>query len=317
MSLHRTTLVTEAYNLAEGQSEAAYRAALRALLDIRSRGEVDLLVVDPSSDGLGRQAVTELDSDIRYLSLPGLTYDQQKNRAAEASSTEFIAYLDGDCRPDSRDWLDRILIPFSNPYVEAVGGQTLYDDLSPTGQAMTILDFGYLFEPAGVILGCYASNNVAFRRSSLLACPAPEDETLRCNCYAHAQKLWQERRPLVMEPSALVWHELPDVDAERYRRGYDLVGACWVNPRLGQTVWLSHDDAESRFLDDTLGWAEKRLQKAPAALCVDGKAVGVVRAEIARLIEIDRRGVRDALAEGERQGLNAEALNRHTTLAIA
>jgi hypothetical protein len=201
--------------------------------------------------------------------------------------------------------------------VEGVAGLTIYEDLSIRGKAMSVLDWGYLFLPAGAIVGCYASNNVAFRRSTWLACPPPESE-LRCNCFAHAQALKRERRPLVFEPAALVLHELPDVRSERWRRGYDLVGGCWVNPGLRETEWLEHTEARvEQFLTANLRLDAQRLRDAPSVLGITPEEQPLVWNAILRLRLIDRQGVRAALEEGERRGWNALAREKRESLTAA
>ncbi len=309
MPRYNVTLVTEAYNLAEGMSEEAYRVTLGHMLEIgRRRGDVELMVVDPSDEGLGLESATAFGPEIRYLAIPGAKYEQQKTRAVEAAQGEIVAYLDGDCRPDNDYWFENLMQPFDHPQVQGVGGLTLYDDLSLTGKAMSVLDLGFLFLRPGEIMGCYASNNMAFRRSTWMACPPP-DGHVRSTVYAHAQQLIREQRPLVFQPAALAWHELPDVRATRYRRGYEHVGACWVDPLLAETAWLAEGEAAwSRFLNANKQLHSDRLMKAPARLEISEAERPAILQEMDRLREADAEGIRDALAEGERRGFNAKAL---------
>lgn len=44
--------------------------------------------------------------------------------------------------------------------------------------------------------------------------------------------------PVRMAPDARVVHERVPFVAERYRRGVDLVVACWVDPYLREVRWL-------------------------------------------------------------------------------
>jgi len=304
----RISLVTEAYNLAEGQSEAAFRRALQTLQALAARADdAEVLVVDPSPGGAGRTIVAEAGAGFRYLELPGVSYDSQKNRAVEEASGEVVVFLDGDCRPAADSWLACLMSAFANPRVEGVAGLTLYDDRSLLGKAMSVLDWGYLFRPPGAVVGCYASNNVAFRRATWLACP-PADGQIRCNCYAHAQALIRAGRPLVMQPAALALHELPDVRAERWRRGYDLVGACWSDPQLPETEWLEPSEQRvEQFMALNRKLDEQRLREAPMALRITPEEQPRIWTAMTGLRLIDREGVRAALEEGEARGWNAAA----------
>jgi hypothetical protein len=280
-------------------------AALSRLME-RFSG-IEAVVLDPTADARVEAVVSERPM-FRYLPVEGASYDAEKDMAVRASETEFVVFLDGDCRPADDDWLPALLWPFRDRRIAAVAGLTLYDDFSITGKAMSVLDWGYLFVDPGEVVGCYASNNAAFRRSAWLACPPPVDNELRCNCYAHAQALARQGLPMILHPAAVALHELPDIEKERLRRGYDLVGACWINPMLEEARWLGEDERTADLLlEHNQILDEARLAQAPACLKITDDEAPLVRAEMKRLREIDRRGVLQALEDGERTGRNAWA----------
>ena len=308
------TLVTEAYNLSEGQSEQAFVRAVREIgrLAKNSPG-METLVTDPSLDGIATSLVVDEFPNVRVLHLPGQSYDRQKNSVAAVARGEIMVFLDGDCHPESEAWLDAILSPFADEAVAAVAGLTLYDDVSVTGIAMSILDFGFLFGTEGTIPGCYASNNVAFRRTAFLKTPIPESELMRCCCFKHAQDLTRSGVPIWLQPSALVAHELPDVRTERLRRGYDHVAALWVDPLLAETEWLDFDNEVlvRHIIEQNFALASQRLNGAPPALRITSANRESVVREIKDLMQIDAVGIRQALSFGEAQGLNRRALDLH------
>jgi hypothetical protein len=172
------------------------------------------------------------------------------------------------------------------------------------------------------LLGCYSSNNVAFLRSLRCALPVPEGGGLRCNCYAHTQAMLRDGRALRFVPEALVLHEAPEVAKERYRRGWDLVAACWSNP-------LQVESSQLYPTQPAFEWQLRRLQhldavrlsRAPAAVGIDDGNRASVAQEIARLRKIEAVGIRDALIAGESDGRNAEAraafARWHAALAAA
>ncbi len=111
---------------------------------------------------------------------------------------------------------------------------------------------------------------------------------------------------------------MPDVRATRYRRGYEHVGACWVDPQLPEAAWLSEGEgAWTRFLDANKRLHADRLLKAPARLEISEAERPAILQEMERLREADAEGIRDALAEGERRGFNAKALEDRRALAEA
>jgi hypothetical protein len=83
---------------------------------------------------------------------------------------------------------------------------------------------------------------VAYLWSSVLGLiniPVP-DGKMRCRCYAHAQSLIKRQHPVVLIPEARVLHELPPFFSERFRQGYDIITATWINTDLPETrlLWL-------------------------------------------------------------------------------
>ena len=311
-------IVTEAYNLAEGQSETAF---LRAVSEIEllaaSHPNVRIAVVDPTVEGIASPLLSKTFPDIEVWHLPSQTYDGQKNFIGRSAQSELIVFLDGDCRPFQTSWLKAIVSPFADPFVSAVGGLTLYDDFSLTGIAMSVIDWGYLFGPAGHSLGCYASNNVAFRREALLETPIPHDAEMRCLCYKHSQLLERKSKPVILQPSALVLHELPDVEKERLRRGYDHVAALWADPQLEETSWLwDPKSAGPRLLFRNWDLALERLRKAPSLLNVSRIGYKNVADEISRLMKLDVLGIAKAIEFGESNGLNAKAFASNQVLCV-
>lgn len=312
------TLVTEAYNLAEGQSEASFLRALQTVLQIGQRHpSVEVIVLDPTREHVAAPILAERFPQLKALHVPGMTYDGQKNAAARAAQGEFLVFLDGDCVPQSDDWLNVILAPFAQPHVHAVGGLTIYEGDDVTSKAMTVMDFGFLFEPdAQGHLGCYASNNVAFRRSAYLSVMAPDDGVMRSYCYKHAQLLARAGTPVHAHHDAKVFHELPDVRKERLRRGYDHAAALWEDPVLDGASKIAQDEAFiEAVMAEQAAMAFSRLKTAPAFLGIGPDQKEAVRQEMVRLLELDRQGLVEALAQGEADGSNARTRAAHAAEA--
>jgi hypothetical protein len=308
----RVTLVTEAYNLAEGQSEAAFVRALDAVSRIADRrGDVEVIILDPSEDNAAERILERTFPAFRSVHAKGMTYDGQKNLAAEQGRGEFLVFLDGDCAPAYDDWLEQMISPMeADPDMAAVAGVTIYDDFSLTGQAMSILDFGFLFDVgAGEEIGCYASNNVAFRREAYVAHPAPDDGVLRCYCYRHAQEMLRAGTPVRLNPRAVALHELPDIQTERLRRGWDHVAALWEDPALPAASDIACNLGFARsILETNFKLALTRLERAAPLLRIDLSRRKDLVKEIQRLMQMDGEGVVSALKAGDADGRNRKAL---------
>ena len=317
--LSSITLVTEAYNLAEGQSEDSFLGAVAAVDQIaQDNPDVRAVVMDPSKENICAPLLSRHYPHIHSIHVPGQSYDGQKNAICRAVDTDFVVFLDGDCRPRRKDWLAQILSPLADPSIPAVSGLTLYDDDSITGKAMTVLDFGFLFNSPGMPLGCYVSNNIAFRRQAMLDIPIPDEGILRSYCYKHAQLYERAGTPIRFNPEALVLHELPDIEKERFRRGYDYVAALWADPTLEETSLLEPTDNFVKYiLNQNLGLAFMRLQNAPPQLGINSGNINEIAREIQRLIVKDINGITTAIRQGESDGSNKVAKTTHLALKSA
>jgi glycosyltransferase involved in cell wall biosynthesis len=232
------SIVTETFNVEEGQGiEPTRRALFRLEALARARGNIEIILADSMPPNLLVAALLQQFPQVRHVSRTGLGYEGIKNVAAVEARGTYVVYLDSDCLPLAPGWLDALLQPLRSGKAQAVAGLTRYRGHSLLHRVTEILDFGYLLADLTETVGCYASNNCAFVRRLRVDLPAP-DGAMRCTCYAHAQLLLRRGSPMHRVPEAIVEHELPPVIKERWRRGYDLVAACWVNPELPETRWL-------------------------------------------------------------------------------
>jgi hypothetical protein len=229
------SLVVESYNLAEGAAVERYRTVLRrAAAMVTDHGDAELLVADSEGDpALADLVETEAPGAI-LVDAKGLGYDEGKMEAAKRARGDLVVFLDGDCVPEP-GWLAAHVEALRDG-CDVATGFTRYDG-GWRGAVETVLDFGYTLPVTGRTVGCYSSNNASFRRATLLATRPPEGP-MRCLCYAHAQELLRRGTPVRLVPDARVRHARVDFLEERYRRGFDLVAACWVDPSLREARWL-------------------------------------------------------------------------------
>ena len=229
------TVVLESYNLAEGTGVDRFRTALRlAARMVEEHGDAELVVTDAEGDPALAELLRREAPEARLVDARGLDYDEAKFAAATTASGDSVLFLDGDCIPEP-GWLDAHLAALDAGH-RATSGFTRYDG-GWRGAVETVLDFGFMLPVRDREVGCYGSNNSAFSRETLLA-SRPPGGPMRCRCYAHAQELIRRGTPVRLVPGARVRHARVDFRAERYRRGFDLVAACWVDPTLREARWL-------------------------------------------------------------------------------
>lgn len=346
------TVITEAYNFEEGQGRDALVAAVGAVAGmVAGRVDREAIVVDPTGDPALAAHVGALGPPFRLVAVPGLGYDALKQRAAEAAAGSILVYLDGDCLPESPDWLERLTAPLRDGRAQAATGLTRYVGDDDLAVACTLLDFGFMLDDPGGTLGCYASNNVAFRRDLLLAVPpkvgdaggasrAAAEARLRCLCYTHAQDLAGIGVPMLSVPEARVRHVLPPLRRERFRRGYDLVSVCWVAPTLPETGLLAGHagpgagglgagglgagglgagglgeggatSVERRFLEANAALDRERLATYARLFDLPADRAARIRRLMTRLRRLDGFGLRAALREGAATGDTDRALALH------
>jgi hypothetical protein len=223
------SVVVESYTHGEGSDLDRVTQSLRAatrMVDEHGAGEV--LVADSSADPALAELLEREFSSARHVDAAGLSYDEAKLLAAQQARGTYVLYLDGDCIP-SEGWLEHHLAALRSGRA-ATGGFTRYDG-GFLGAIGSVLDFGFLLPVEERVLDCYAFNNSGFRREVMLEAPPPEGQ-MRCRCHAHAQRLQRRGSPVWMVPEARVRHERQPFFRERYRQGFDMVAARWVDPAL-------------------------------------------------------------------------------------
>ncbi|HLY39668.1 MAG TPA: glycosyltransferase family 2 protein [Terracidiphilus sp.] len=103
----------------------ALRSCLEAVHRLDPQPD-DLLVVDNSGGDPDTRTVAD-EFQARYICEPIQGLSRARNRALNESSSEIIAFLDDDAVPTPA-WLDQILVPFADPLVASVTGETIAPD---------------------------------------------------------------------------------------------------------------------------------------------------------------------------------------------
>ncbi|WP_225206447.1 glycosyltransferase family 2 protein [Novosphingobium huizhouense] len=96
-------------------------------------GEAPILVIDNAPRTDESRAVVARHPAVRYVVEPRPGLDNARNRAFAETSTDVVAFIDDDARPD-RHWFAQLLAGFADSTVLAVTGLTLASELETEAQ---------------------------------------------------------------------------------------------------------------------------------------------------------------------------------------
>lgn len=282
------SFVIETYNLGEGTDQDRFVGALHAATTAAAECEGEVLVVDICGSPEIRAIVAEAAPSARIVDAVDLSYDDAKMLAAAEARGEAVVYLDSDCEPEG-PWHRELLSALrAHPDKAGVGGFTRYAGAGVIPALMSVMDFGFLYPVRERPLACYAFNNAAFHRRTLIDCPIARGP-VRCGCFAHAQELLRRGTPLMLAPRARVVHDLPPIVRERTRQGYDTIGACWANPRLPEArwLWLGVFSVPLFYaMRVALDWKRLAVGFRELDLSVPGLCAAMVLAPVLRLLDV-------------------------------
>ena len=195
---------------------------------------------------------------------PATGYYKAKMLGAQLATGEIVVYADSDCVYEPR-WLESILTAFSqNEPIQIVAGETTTGGGGAYGTAMALVYIFPQFSGKTELTQThqYFLNNVAFRRSLLLAHPIPVELPLyRGNCVVHGETLRQAGEIIWLNPNARATHAPPDGFAHFWWR-FLLIGHdyYWQQQLIGQEN-KSDRDATATGLGEKLKIFRDRLSR--------------------------------------------------------
>lgn len=172
-----------------------------------------------------------------------MDYYAAKMQGVALTTGEIIVFVDSDCLYEP-NWLRSLLTPFAQKAeIQVVAGETRTSANGIYGLAISLT---YIFPPFSHRSDLhptrfYFFNNVAFRRSVLLAYPIPTALPIyRGNCVLHAHTLTQHGIILWRQPIARAVHAAPNGLAHFFWRfillGYDALLLYRLRRTEGQTL---------------------------------------------------------------------------------
>ena len=211
----------------------------------------EIVVVDNGSSDRTASVATQAGARVLLEPLAG-SY-RARNRGWRATNADVVAFTDADCRPEP-DWLQHILVPFSDPSVSGVGGEIRQAETNSLSQKW--LSASDMISQAGNanhwFLPFFATANAAYRRSVLervdgfdeiFYSGGDNDISWRIQMTTQS-KLVYEPRAVVRHMVGPGFHELT-ARARRYGAGDALLDLRWsdyhgvVNPfSRVKPLWL-------------------------------------------------------------------------------
>jgi glycosyltransferase involved in cell wall biosynthesis len=159
--------------------------AMRKCLDAlaaQTHADFEVIVVDDASHDGTPGMLIEFEREHpklrmrRVINASALGANRSRNRGISAARGRFVAFLDSDCVPRP-DWLDKLLVGFSDDRVAAVSG--LVEDPPPSNVYELAFRGTHRLRPgrAGRLVG----GNMCIRRHLLMQRPLDEDLVWGCD----------------------------------------------------------------------------------------------------------------------------------------
>jgi len=162
-----------------------------------------------------------------------VNYCAAKNAGARAARGSVVAFIDGDCVPETQ-WLQR-LVAVLDTDVAAVAGRTRYADGTRLGRTFSVSDFGCVVGDERRHASGFSISNVAFQRDVLLAHPLDERIRRHGGCYLLFHQLRARGKTILYDDQARVAHGADDI------RGWSF---------LGKHFWRGFDGVAAYRLDE-------------------------------------------------------------------
>ncbi len=215
MELPSFSIVLETENLASSDLQGLVRSlSCLAIQDLSPTRANEVLLIDSGDTPADLLAqLCEQYAWLKVVEAPaGTEYYPSKMLGAKLATGEIVVYYDSDCVYEL-DWLRTILLPFTQPEIQIVAGETATRGVGVYGTAMAMTYIFPQFSGQQELTPTkqYFLNNVAFRRSFLLDHPIPTELPLyRGNCVIHAHQLREQGFTIWKQPRARTLHAPPN-----------------------------------------------------------------------------------------------------------
>ncbi|WP_204141120.1 glycosyltransferase family 2 protein [Halomicronema sp. CCY15110] len=208
-------MILETENLSSADV-AGFSEAIASLLqqDIAVSSATEFIVIDTGElSNTLKQQLQKQYPWMSFLKAPmSLGYYEVKQLGAESASGEVVVYCDADCTYEA-DWLKSLLVPFEDPAVEIIAGETTIPVTGGYSMAMALNYMLHRQEPKPNLIptGFYYINNVAFRRHVIIENPLPTDLKLyRGTCSVHSRILKKNGHQIWKQFAAEAQHAPPN-----------------------------------------------------------------------------------------------------------
>lgn len=210
----RVSIVIATYNRCED-----LRECLSSIFDLKD-GLLEVIVVDSKSTDGTRQLKDRF--PIEFVSINRRNRQSARNLGISNAHGDIIAFLDDDVVV-SDEWLDRMIIPYTDSSVGGVGGRTIpYGKTEEFYTKVSENEIGKVFND-GLVLGnfdfpsesivevdSFIGCNMSFRRGLLLRVGGFDENYIGTGYRDDTDLCIRIRRlgyKLLYQPKSLVWHK--------------------------------------------------------------------------------------------------------------
>ena len=208
MSIPTVSIVVPAYNAGK---------TIGPLLDSLVRleyPEYEVIVVnDGSRDGTGEIA---RGYRVRVIDQLNRGASAARDAGLRVASGEIVAYVDSDVTV-TRDWLQKLVLPFSDSTVAAVAGQTIFRNNDKCASWMRSVDIARRNARRRTYTRLANGPNCAFRRNVLLEIGGFNPQWYHAEDTEVSYRIWHRGLRIQYVPEAVVYH-VPEDNWRTYVR---------------------------------------------------------------------------------------------------
>jgi len=204
----KVSIVIPTYN-----AEETIGPLLESLLRLDYPDFEVIVVNDGSKDGT-KDVVRRY--PVRLVDQPNKGASAARDAGLRLASSEIVAYVDSDVAV-TRDWLQKLIAPFSDPTVAATTGQTIFRRNQKCASWLRSLDIERRNAHRRTFTKLANGPNSAFRRAVLLDVGGFDPHWYHAEDTEVSYRLWRRGYRIRYVPEAIVYH-VPEEDWKNYLR---------------------------------------------------------------------------------------------------
>lgn len=215
MDKPKVTIGVSAFN-----SESTIENCVISLLNTDYPNKEIIVVDDGSTDSTLEKLIKYNVPELHIISQNHAGVSAARNNIFRHAKGEIIAYTDSDCEVD-KNWLSKLIEPFSDPLVGAVTGKTIFKTDQRVTSLLRSLDISKRYQKRGKYVALANGTNCAIKKSVLEQIGGFDPKWYHAEDTEVSYRILNLGYKIYFEPNALVYH-VPEGDwkvflKKRYR----------------------------------------------------------------------------------------------------